>query len=471
MSSNNGAATGRRLPTEWFRRSVATTASIIAAIIKIYSKNNLNPSPPIITMRGDYIDFGYKPNASDIIAEYFIEPAKGCSMQEVVNSIAGESSIDTWTDIKTLKPATARRLKPHVFSIKKNVKIAYPIALFEPGSIAQFLSSLAGNILSMKAVANLRLLDVHFPQSYVKSFQGPRYGIPGIRALLRIPSRPLLGTIVKPKMGLTPREHALVAFEAWVGGVDLVKDDENLTNQTFNPFQERVKATLGMRNRAEKETGSRKMYMVNITAATTEEMLSRAKYVRHLGGEYVMIDLITSGWTAVQSLRNANLGLVLHGHRCMHSALTRNPKHGVSMMVIAKLARLAGLDQLHTGTVIGKMEGSSSEVLNIDEEMEHQHIEQNDAVKVLAQDWYSIKPLLPVASGGLQPLMIPALYKQFGKDIALQFGGGIHAHPRGTRAGAKAAVQALEATLKGIPLQKYATGRHELAEAIRKWGN
>ena len=426
-------------------------------------------------MRKDYINLSHKPTRKEFVAEYYLEPAQGYSIERVANAVAGESSIDTWSDIKTLSPAIVKRLKPSVFHINKRqgiVKIAYSAELFEPGSISQLLSSLAGNILSMKMVANIKLLDVTLPKEYVESFKGPLYGIKGIRQVLKIKNRPLLGTIVKPKLGLKPGEHALVAYRAWVGGIDLVKDDENLTNQCFNPFKARVRAVLKLRKKAEKVTGKRKAYMPNITAPTTEELLARARFVKGLGCEYAMVDIITTGWTALQSLReyNQKLKLILHGHRCMHSAFTRNPKHGVAMLVVAKLTRLIGLDQLHIGTVIGKMEGTKREVLDIEHEMEAPSIGEMPLHHVLSQKWWHIKPLMPVASGGLQPLMIPQLYKYFGNDIVLQFGGGIHAHPSGTESGARAVYQALEATLKGIPLKTHAKTHRELAEAFKKWG-
>ncbi len=322
----------------------------------------------------------------------------------------------------------------------------------------------------MKLVKNLKLLDIQFPKKYVEAFEGPFYGVPGIRRLLKAKNRPFLGTIVKPKLGLTPAEHAQVAYNSWIGGLDFVKDDENLTDQAINRFKARVRTVLKLKAKAEKLTGKKKIYMPNVTSPTVEELIKRAEYVKSLGGEYVMVDIITSGWTALQSLRKANkrLKLALHAHRCMHSAFTRNPKHGISMLVIAKLTRLIGFDQLHTGTILGKMEGGSREVLDIDHELETK--EMAPIHNVLAQRWHSIKPLMPVASGGIQPLMIPKLIQYFGNDIILQFGGGVHAHPDGSLAGAKAAYQALDATLNHISLKKYAGSHKELARAIDKWG-
>lgn len=426
-------------------------------------------------MLREYIDLRYKPTKNDLICEYYIEPAKGISFEEAATNMAGESSIDTWADILTLSPVLARKLKPHVFFMDKKrgaIKVAYCTDLFEVNSVPQILSSIAGNIFSMKLLNNLRLQDISFPKEVIKQFKGPKFGLHGVRKLLKIMDRPLIGTIVKPKVGLVTEKHAKVAYNAWVGGCDVVKEDENLTNQRFNPFEKRARLTLKARDKAEKETGERKVYMCNITAPTCQEMLRRAKFVKELGGEYIMIDIIPVGWTALQTLREANeeLWLVLHAHRCMHSALTRNFKHGVSMLVIAKLTRLVGLDQLHVGTVTGKMHGEKEEVLAIKDECVLKHVKENYKLNVLEQDWSNIKPLFPVASGGLQPTMIPELVKIFGKDIIMQFGGGIHAHPMGTRAGAAACRQALDAALKDISLKEAAKRNKELRAAIKKWG-
>lgn len=426
-------------------------------------------------MLDEYINLNYKTKEDDFICEYYIEPSKRVNFEKAVMHIAGESSIDTWSEILTLSAKIAKKLKPNVFFIdkKRNIaKIAYPSELFEENSIPQILSSVAGNIFSMKILENLRLLDVSFPERVIKKFKGPKFGIKGIRKLLKVNKRPLIGTIVKPKIGLTSEKHAKVAYDSWLGGCDLVKDDENLTNQKFNKFEKRAKLTLKARDKAERETSEKKMYMCNITSSTCQEMIRRAKFVKELGGEYVMIDIIPTGWTALGTLREANetLGLVLHAHRCMHSALTRNPKHGMSMLLIAKLVRLIGLDQLHIGTIIGKMHSNKEEVLSIRDECTLSKINENYKLGVLEQNWNGIKQVFPVASGGLQPLMIPELLNIFGKDIILQFGGGIHAHPLGTKAGATACRQALESALKGIQLEEAAMKYKELKAAINKWG-
>ncbi|MBU4267093.1 MAG: type III ribulose-bisphosphate carboxylase [Candidatus Altiarchaeales archaeon] len=422
----------------------------------------------------EYIDLEYEPNEDELVCLYYIEPSKGVSFKKACTNIAGESSIDTWSDISTLSPEIAERLKPHVFEINEKtgeIKIAYSSELFEVGSIPQILSSIAGNIFSMKLLNNLRLQDISFPKEVVSQFKGPKFGLQGVRKLLKIRDRPLVGTIVKPKVGLVTEKHAEVAYNAWIGGCDIVKDDENLTNQKFNQFEKRAKLTLEARDKAEKETGEKKVYMCNITAPTCQEMLRRAKFIKKLGGEYIMIDIIPVGWTALQTLREANesLNLILHAHRCMHSALTRNPRHGVSMLVIAKLVRLIGLDQLHIGTVVGKMHGSIEEVVSIKDEIILREVEESKRTCILHQKWHGINPVFPVASGGLHPGHVPDLVRILGKDIIMQFGGGIHAHPHGTRTGAIAVRQAVESVLDGIDLGEYARNHEELKIALEKW--
>ncbi len=193
-----------------------------------------------------------------------------------------------------------------MFSIEGNVvKIAYPIELFEPANMPNILSSVAGNVFGLKALKNLRLLDIQMPKDLINSFKGPMFGIAGIRKLLKVPERPLVGTIIKPKLGLKTKDHAKVAYDAWSGGCDIVKDDENLSSQKFNPFEDRLSQTLESRDKAQQETGERKVYMVNITAETNL-MLKRAEAVIAQGGEYVMVDILTTGWSALQTLRDQN---------------------------------------------------------------------------------------------------------------------------------------------------------------------
>jgi ribulose-bisphosphate carboxylase large chain len=413
----------------------------------------------------DFLDFGYKPKKNDLICLFRIEPAKGISFDKAAANIALESSVGTWTEIK--EKDYVRELAAKVFWKKGNfAKIAYPARLFEKGNVPNILSSIAGNIFGMKAVTNLRLEDIHFPDSILKSFKGPAFGVKGIRKFMKVYNRPLVGTIIKPKLGLNSSDHAKSAYESWMGGCDFVKDDENLSSQDFNRFEIRLRKTLKMLRKAEKETGERKAYLVNVTAETNE-MLRRARLVKRLGGKYIMIDILTEGFGALQTLREANLGLAIHGHRAMHAALTRNKKHGISMMVIADLARLIGIDSLHIGTGIGKLEGKIKDIKEIEEEIEDKNVKETS--KRLSQNWGRIKPTIAVSSGGLHPGHVPFLIKNLGKDLVIQAGGGVHGHPWGTRAGAIAMRQAVDAAMKKIPLNEYAKTHAELKAALDFW--
>ncbi len=422
----------------------------------------------------EYIDKKYKPSKNDLVCEYYVEPNR-MSLEKACEHIAGESSIGTWTTISTMNPNIAKKLKPRVYSINKKtnmIKVAYDANLFEAGNMPGILSSIAGNIFGMKAIRNLRLQDINFPKSIIKKFKGPQFGIGGIRKLTRVKKRPLVGTIVKPKVGLTEKQHAKVAYDAWVGGLDVVKDDENLTSMSFNGFDKRIKETLKLRDKAEKETGEKKIYMPNISAETNE-MLRRADVVHKCGGEYIMVDILTVGWAGLQTVRNyaQKKKKVIHAHRAMHGAITRNPKHGISMMTIAKVSRLIGVDQLHIGTAgVGKMHGSANEELAIEYDIENQFIHENDNLNVLAQRWHNIKPVLAVASGGLQPGMTGKLIKIMGKDIVAQYGGGCHGHPDGTKAGGKAIRQSVEMGMKGKNFTKIPDKYPELQKAVKLWG-
>ena len=416
----------------------------------------------------NFTNLKYKPKATDVVCQFKVTPAKGYSFREVCSIVAGESSIGTWTEIETMNPQIGKNLAPKVYYLddrNKRCRIAYPIELFELGNLPEILSSIGGNIYGMKAAEGIRWEDVNSPEKMLKSFKGPQFGIEGIRKYLRVFYRPLVGTIVKPKVGLTSEEHAKVAYEAWKGGCDIVKDDENLTSQDFNKFQKRFLLTMKACKQAEKETGERKIYLINCTAEC-EEMLRRIKFVEKNGGNYIMLDILTLGWGALQTARN-NTKLPIHAHRAGHAMFDRNTEHGMAMEVIAQFSRMVGVDTLHIGTAYGKMSGSKNEVLHIEDEMENEFTKETK--KNLSQDWFNVKPVLGVASGGVYPTIVPKIIEFMGKDVVLQAGGGIHGHPFGTEAGARAMRQAVEASLKKIPLKEYAKTHVELEESLKKW--
>ncbi len=415
-----------------------------------------------------FIDLKYKPKNTDVVCQFKITPARGYDFREVCSITAGESSVGTWTDISTINKKMQKKIAPKVFYLdKKNLRcrIAYPLDLFESSSVPDILSSIGGNIYGMKSVNGILWEDVRFPEKMIKQYKGPQFGIPGIRKYLKVYNRPLVGTIVKPKVGLNPKEHAKVAYDSWIGGCDIVKDDENLTSQTFNNFYKRIPLTLESCRKAEKETGEKKVYLANCTAPA-DEMVKRIKFVEANGGNYIMLDILTLGWSALQYARKITK-LPIHAHRAGHAMFDRTPNHGMKMEVIAQFARMVGVDTLHIGTAYGKMTGGKDEVLHIEQEMEQQATKQTK--ENLSQKWYGLKPVFAVASGGVHPRIVDKIIEFMGNDVVIQAGGGIHGHPDGTVKGAIAMRQAVDATMKKISLKEYAKTHEELRKALEKW--
>jgi ribulose-bisphosphate carboxylase large chain len=417
-----------------------------------------------------FINLKYKPKKTDVVCQYKITPSKGYTFREVCSITAGESSVGTWTDLKTVNKKNQAKITPKVYYLdKRNLRcrIAYPLELFEISSVPDILSSIGGNIYGMKCVTGLLWEDIKFPEKMLKKFKGPQFGINGIRKYLKVKKRPLVGTIVKPKVGLNEKEHAKVAYDSWIGGCDVVKDDENLTSQSFNNFYKRIILTLKALKKAEKETGEKKVYLANCTAPVGE-MVKRIKFVEKNGGNYIMLDILTLGWAALQYARKITK-LPIHAHRAGHAMFDRSPNHGMKMEVIAQFARMIGVDTLHIGTAYGKMAGGKDEVLHIEKEIEQ--IGTKETHDNLSQKWYHIKPVFAVASGGVHPGIVDKIMKFMGNDVVIQAGGGIHGHPDGTVKGAIAMRQAVDATFKKIPLKEYAKTHEELRKSLDKWGN
>ncbi len=426
----------------------------------------------------DFVDLGYKPNAKDIIAVFKVKVPEWEKPERAFGAVASESSVGTWTDLNIwAKYPHVKKVAAKVYSIEHTphgywIKIAYPEDHFEQNNVSQILASIAGNDFGMKAVDGLRLQDIQFTKTVMKQYPGPGVGISGIRKIFDVPERPLMLSVPKPKVGMTTEEHADIGYQIWTGGLDLLKDDENLTNQKFNPFKKRVEKTLKMRNKAEKVTGLKKSYLINVSAPTVEEMIERARFVKKQGGEYVMLDIITAGWSALASLRNEckDLGLAIHAHRAMHGAFTRNPDHGISMEVVSKLARMSGVDQLHIGTSIGKLVSPKEEVLQCQSILTAKKTKENIREHCLSQDWGTKKQVFPVSSGGLHPGIVDQILKMFGTNIMIQLGGGVHGHPKGSYAGAVAMRAAIDAYLDKQSVEEKAKTCPELKEALKTWG-
>jgi ribulose-bisphosphate carboxylase large chain len=418
----------------------------------------------------DFIDLKYKPK-NEIIALFRIEPARGFSIKDAASRVASESSCGTWSDL-IHAPKRIEKLKARVFKIDGNfVKISYPLELFEEGSIPNLLSGIAGNIFGMKVVKNLRLIDTEFPKDYLKYFKGATFGFKAIKEIFKKKEGPIVASVPKPKVGYTSEEHAKIGYLLWKNGIDCIKDDENLASQKFNRFEKRVRLLAKYREKAEKETGEVKDAFINVTSSTLKEMEKRIKLIHDYGFRYFMLDVVVSGSTALQTATEIahDLKMAIHGHRAMHASFTRNEKHGISFLFLAKLMRIVGIDNLHIGTVIGKLEGKKEEVLATKEVVMKEGVNEIKNLR-LHQKWYHIKPILPVASGGLHPGILPELFNIYETtNIVIQIGGGIYGHPLGIEAGARAVMQAIEAYKQEISLEEYAEKHKELKVALETW--
>jgi ribulose-bisphosphate carboxylase large chain len=407
-----------------------------------------------------YWEPDYVPKDTDVIALFRIVPQPGVDAEEAAAAVAGESSTATWTVVWTdrltaceLYRAKAYRVDP-VPNTGEGTNteqqyfayIAYDLDLFEPGSVANLTASIIGNVFGFKAVRSLRLEDMRFPVAYVKTFDGPPTGIVVERERLDKFGRPLLGATTKPKLGLSGRNYGRVVYEALKGGLDFVKDDENINSQPFMHWRDRFLYCMEAVNRASAATGEVKGHYLNVTAATMEDMYERAEFARELGSVIIMIDLVI-GYTAIQSMSRwaRRNDMILHLHRAGHGTYTRQKTHGVSFRVIAKWMRLAGVDHIHAGTVVGKLEGDPNMIAGIYDVLRKPHNEMRlEHGLFFEQDWASLRKVMPVASGGIHAGQMHQLLHYLGEDVVLQFGGGTIGHPMGIQAGAIANRVALE---------------------------
>ncbi len=368
-----------------------------------------------------------------------------------------KSSTATWTVVWTDRLTACEKYRAKCYKVDPVPNapgsyfayIAYDLDLFEPGSIANLAASIIGNVFGFKPLKALRLEDMRLPVAYVKTFQGPATGIVVERERLDKFGRPLLGATVKPKLGLSGRNYGRVVYEALKGGLDFTKDDENINSQPFMHWRDRFLYCMEAVKKAEAATGEVKGTYLNITAATMEDMYERAELAKELGSCIIMIDLVI-GYTAIQSMAKwaRRNDMILHLHRAGHSTYTRQKTHGVSFRVIAKWMRLAGVDHIHAGTVVGKLEGDPNTTKG------YYDICRQDVNPMclehgifFEQQWASLNQLMPVASGGIHAGQMHQLLDLLGEDVVLQFGGGTIGHPMGIAAGATANRVALEAMI------------------------
>jgi ribulose-bisphosphate carboxylase large chain len=406
----------------------------------------------------------YELKETDVVAVFRFTPQEGVDPEEAAAAVAGESSTATWTVVWTdrLTASDSYRAKAYRVDAVPNTGpgtpteqqyfawIAYDLDLFEEGSIANLTASIIGNVFGFKPLKSLRLEDMRIPVAYLKTFQGPPTGIVVERERLDKFGRPLLGATMKPKLGLSGKNYGRVVYEALKGGLDFTKDDENINSQPFMHWRDRFLFCMEAVNHAAAGSGEVKGHYLNITGATMEDMYERAEFAKELGSNIVMIDLVI-GWTAIQSMSKwaRRNDMLLHMHRAGHSTYTRQKSHGVSFRVIAKWLRMAGVDHLHAGTAVGKLEGDPATVQGFYNVCRDTHTKQDLARGLFFdQPWAGLRKVMPVASGGIHAGQMHQLLDLFGDDVVLQFGGGTIGHPAGIQAGATANRVALEAMVK-----------------------
>jgi ribulose-bisphosphate carboxylase large chain len=435
---------------------------------------------------------GYQPRETDVLAAFRVVPQPGVAPEEAAAAVAAESSTATWTSVWTDWLTTVERYQAHTYRLEPVpgradqfiAYIAYPLELFEEGSVCSLMASITGNVFGFKALRALRLEDLRIPVALVTTYQGPPAGIQVERDRLNKYGRPLLGATLKPKLGLSARNYGRACYELLAGGLDFTKDDENITSQPFMRWRDRYQFVMEAVGKAEQETGERKGHYLNVTAPDCELMLERAEFARELGSPIIMHDYLVAGFAAHTTLSKwcRRNGMLLHVHRALHAVLDRQKDHGIHFRVLAKWLRLAGGDHLHAGTVVGKLEGERETTLGVVDLLRENFVPANRARGLyFDQDWASLPAVLPAASGGIHVWHMPALVEIFGDDSVLQFGGGSAGHPYGSRAGATANRVALEAcvlarnegrdlTAEGTQVLKQAAEHSpELAAALETW--
>ncbi len=407
-----------------------------------------------------------------IIASYVIKRPKGQNVNYLSRFAAIEQSTGTWVRV----PAeTAEVRKHHVarvlgvyeapmleYIIPKDIKeriyfvqIGFPVVNIKNMGIPMLLTTVIGNI---SITHGLKLVDLAFPKSWLEDYKGPKFGIDGLRKLLNIPDRPLLNNMVKPCTGHTADVAADLVYKAAVGGCDVVKDDELISNPPFNTLEERIVKVMEAVDKADSEKGEKTLYTINITTKFPE-MFEYADKMIDLGANALMINYLTTGFEALRQIaEDPSIKVPILGHMDFGGTFFGGPWTGMtSMLTFAKLPRICGADTVVIPAPYGK-----AEILE-------ERYEQN--LKALRYPFQHIKPTLPMPSGGITQGMVEKCIKEAGKDILIGSGGGIHSHPDGPTAGARAFRQAIDAVMGGIKVKEYARDHKELGVALGVWGS
>jgi ribulose-bisphosphate carboxylase large chain len=411
-----------------------------------------------------------------IIAEYLVETPK--SLSAAAESMAGEQSTGTFTRVPGETDDLRQRYAARVESIEEIEPVAAPslpgaaasaaLTKFQRGrvrisfplesmgaNLPVIMSTVAGNLFELRYLSGLRLLDLEFPESLAVEFPGPQFGIAGTRQLTGVYNRPIIGTIVKPSVGLSPAQTADLVRTLGEAGIDFVKDDELMANPPHSPLADRVKAVMHVVNELADKTGCKVMVAFNISDQL-DRMLAHHDTVVAAGGTCVMVSLNSVGLAAVDYLRR-RASLPIHGHRNGWGMLTRHPALGMEFTAYQKFWRLAGVDQLHVNGLKNKFCEPDESVVR--------------SIKACLEPMWGGYTMLPVVSSGQWGGQAPETYRQTQTlDLMYLAGGGILAHPGGAAAGVAALQQAWQAAANGVLLEEFARSHVELRQSLEFYG-
>jgi ribulose-bisphosphate carboxylase large chain len=415
-----------------------------------------------------------------VLCAYIMKPKAGyLDYLATAAHFAAESSTGTNVEVCTTDDFTkgVDALVYEIDEAREIMKIAYPIELFDRNIIdgramlASFLTLTIGNNQGMGDVEYAKMHDFYVPPAYLRLFDGPSINI---QDMWRVLGRPLenggmvVGTIIKPKLGLRPQPFADACYQFWLGG-DFIKNDEPQGNQVFAPLRETIRLVSDAMKRAQDETGEAKLFSANITADDPFEMIARGEYILETFGENAdhvafLVDGYVAGPTAVTTCRRRFPSQFLHYHRAGHGAVTSpQSKRGYTAFVHCKMSRLQGASGIHTGTMgYGKMEGDKG-----DKAIAYMLERDSADGPFYHQEWLGMKATTPIISGGMNALRLPGFFDNLGHCNVIQTsGGGAFGHKEGGAAGAKSLKQARDAWMAGVDLITYAKDHPELKGAF-----
>jgi ribulose-bisphosphate carboxylase large chain len=419
-----------------------------------------------------------------VLCAYIMKPKTGYGYLETAAHFAAESSTGTNVSVSTTDDFT-RGVDAIVYEIdesKEVMKIAYPVELFDRNiidgraMIASFLTLTIGNNQGMGDVEYAKMHDFYVPPKFLRLFDGPATTIAD---MWRVLGRPvvdggfIVGTIIKPKLGLRPKPFADAAYEFWLGG-DFIKNDEPQGNQVFAPLKETIPLVADAMRRAQDKTGEAKLFSANITADDHYEMLARGEFILETFAENAdhvafLVDGYVTGPAAITTARRRFPSQYLHYHRAGHGAVTSpQTQRGYTAFVLSKMARLQGASGIHVGTMsYGKMEGE------LDDKNIAYMIERDSADgPFYHQEWLGMKPTTPIISGGMNALRVPGFFENIGhSNLVMTAGGGSYGHVDGAAAGAMSLRQAERCWREGADPIEFAKDHREFARAFESFPN